>query len=177
MSTTTSNAFTVDDLDALPDDGHRHELIGGAIVVTPAPAPVHQRVVVRLLNLLQDVCPPGHEVFVAPVDYDLPAGHRVEPDLVMVPDATVGEQRLAGPALLVVEVVSPGSRTNDRVTKAALYAEAGIPAYWIVDPAAGRLTALRLAGSGYETYADATGPVVLDWPVAVTFDVGDLSRR
>jgi Uma2 family endonuclease len=43
-STAASNAFTIEDLEALPDDGNRYELIGGAIVMTPAPEPVHQRV-------------------------------------------------------------------------------------------------------------------------------------
>ncbi|MDQ6726159.1 MAG: Uma2 family endonuclease, partial [Actinomycetota bacterium] len=44
MTIIVSNAFTVDDLEAMPDDGRRYELIGGAIVMTPAPEPVHQRV-------------------------------------------------------------------------------------------------------------------------------------
>lgn len=57
----------MEDLEALLDDGNRSELIRGALVVTPAPDPLHQ---------------------------------RVEPDLVVVPDASVGDARLAGPVLL-----------------------------------------------------------------------------
>ncbi len=177
MTTATSNAFTVADLEVLPDDGNRYELIGGSIVMTPAPEPVHQRVSRRLLRLLEERCPAGHEVFPAPIDYDLPGEQRVEPDLIVVPHASVGEKRLGGAALLVVEIVSPGSVVNDKVTKRAVYAEAGVPAYWILDPSRGHLLALRLEPGGYEPYADTTGLATLDWPVAVSFAVGDLAQR
>lgn len=176
MTTITSNAFTVDDLEAMPDDGKRYELIGGAIVMTPAPEPVHQRVVLGLVRRIEDACPSGHEVFVSPIDLDLPGGQRVEPDIIVVPYASVGEKRLAGPALLVVEIVSPGSVVNDRVTKREVYAEAGVPAYWIVDPHAGTLLALRLVDGRYVPYADTAGPVTLDWPIRISFSVADLAR-
>ena len=178
MTTTApSNALTVEDLESLPDDGRRYELIGGAIVMTPAPEPVHQRVAGKLLRLLEDACPEAHEVFVSPIDYDLTTGDRVEPDLIVVPYASVGEKRLAGPALLVVEIVSPGSTVNDRVTKRAVYAAAGVPAYWIVDPAQGHLLALRLEGDSYQAYADARGPVSVEWPLAVSLEVAALARQ
>jgi Uma2 family endonuclease len=178
MTTTApSNALTVEDLEALPDDGRRYELIGGAIVMTPAPEPVHQRVSGRLFLLLREACPPGHEVFYAPVDFDLSTGDRVEPDLIVVPHGSVGEKRLAGPALLVVEIVSPGSTVNDRVTKRAVYASAGVPAYWIIDPATGQFLALRLEGDAYQPYADGRGPVGVEWPVAVSLEVAALARQ
>jgi len=176
MSTIVSNAFTVDDLDAMPDDGRRYELIGGAIVMTPAPEPLHQRVEFGLARRIEDACPHGYEVFVSPIDFDLPGGHRVEPDIIVVPHASVGEKRLSGPALLVVEIVSPGSVVNDQVTKRDAYAKAGVPAYWIVDPHRGHLLALRLTDGAFEPYADTAGPVTLDWPVAVSFSVADLAR-
>jgi Uma2 family endonuclease len=179
MAIAASNALTIKDLEALPDagDARRYELIGGAIVMTPSPLPVHQRVALRLSRLLEDACPEGHEVFVAPIDYDLPGEQRVIPDLVVAPDSSVHEKGLKGPVLLIVEIVSPGSTVNDRVTKRAVYAEAGVPAYWMVDPARHHLLALRLVGSTYEPYADTDGPVSLDWPVAVSFSVADLARR
>lgn len=173
----TSVALTIDDLEAMPDDGRRYELIGGAIVMTPSPGPVHQRVSSRLQRLLEDACPSGHEVFGAPIDYDLPDDQRVVPDLIVVPGGSVGERRLEGPALLVVEIVSRGSRTHDRVTKRAAYAEAGVPAYWIIDPAAHHVLALRLTEGGvYEPYADTSGLVTLAWPVAVAFSVEELAK-
>jgi Uma2 family endonuclease len=123
----TGNALGLDDLDNLPDDGRRYELVGGAIVMTAAPAPIHQIVSARLHPILQAATPEGHLALAAPIDLDLPGGQRVEPDLMVVPWASVGDKRLTTPVLLVVEIVSPGSTVHDRVTKRAVYAEAGIP--------------------------------------------------
>ncbi len=88
MSTPTVDlGFTVDDLEAMRDDGRRYELIGGAIVVTPSPGTPHQRASRRLENLIERACPPGYEMFHAPVDLDLRSGERVIPDIVVVPDS------------------------------------------------------------------------------------------
>jgi Uma2 family endonuclease len=168
--------LTVADLEAMPGgDGRRYELIDGAIVMTPSSVPVHQQVSGNLHVLLRDALPEGHRVFYAPIDLDLPGGQRVEPDLVVVPSASVGPKRLVLPVLLVVEIVSAGSRTHDTVTKRAAYAEAGIPAYWLIDINRSRVTCLRLAGESYEAYAE--GPVVdVDWPVTVRLDAAALAR-
>jgi Uma2 family endonuclease len=88
---------------------------------------------------------------------------------------SVGPERLALPVLLVVEIVSGGSRTHDTVTKRAVYAEAGIPAYWLIDVSQSRVTCLRLAGEVYEAYTE--GPVAdVDWPVTIHLDVAELAR-
>ncbi len=65
------------------------------------------------------------------------------------PDASVGSSHPS--PLLVVEI---RTRINDTVTKRAAYAEAGVPAYWIVDPSDGQRLALRPADGGYEVYAE-----------------------
>jgi Uma2 family endonuclease len=169
-------ALTIADLEAMPDDGRRYELIGGAIVMTPAPSTAHQRALRRLARLIEDRCPAGHEVFFAPTDLDLPGEQRVEPDLIVAPNESVGPARLVMPVLLAVEIVSPGSRTNDRVTKRATYAEAGIPHYWLIDLEAGSIALLRLAGATYETVAE--GPEVRSTePVTVDLSIASLSAQ
>jgi Uma2 family endonuclease len=79
------------------------------------------------------------------------------------------------PVLLVVEVVLPGSRTNDRVTKRATYAEAGIPHYWLVDLEARSITLLRLAEAGYETVAEGA-TVTAEEPIALSLSFEALTE-
>jgi Uma2 family endonuclease len=164
----TVTGLTVADLEAMPDDGRRYELIGGAIVMTPAPGVEHQRVSHRLYSLLQDAWP-AMEIFYAPIDLDLPGGQRVQPDLVAVERGRTGP-RLSLPVGLVVEIVSPGSQTNDRVTKRAIYAAAGIPAYWIVDPDRGVITGFVLDGADYQIVAEGAS-VTVDDPVSLRIDL------
>lgn len=53
---------------AIPADGKRYELIDGEVHVTPAPSPLHQRLVGRLFRLLSEYFLAPAEVFVAPID-------------------------------------------------------------------------------------------------------------
>lgn len=164
----TVTGLTVADLEAMPDDGRRYELIGGAIVMTPAPGVDHQRVSRRLQRLLEDAWA-EMEIFDAPIDLDLPEEQRVQPDLVAVERGRTG-RRLSLPVVLVVEIVSPGSQTNDRVTKRATYAAAGIPAYWIVDHDGGTITCLVLEGADYRVVAEGA-TVTVDDPVPLRIDL------
>ena len=61
-------ALTRADLEAMPHDGHRYELLDGVLVVSPSPRPVHQRAVLRVISALEPACPDSHEVLPAPVD-------------------------------------------------------------------------------------------------------------
>ncbi len=164
--------LTLEDLDAMPDDGRRYELIGGAIVMTPAPDIGHQRASRRLQSQFEAAWP-DMEVFNAPVDVDLPGGQRVQPDLVVVERGRSGK-RLALPVALVVEIVSPGSTVHDRITKLGVYAAAGIGHYWILDLPAGVVACYILDGGSYRLLAE--GPVIQTAElVAVRLDVGALT--
>ncbi len=106
-------------------------------------------------------------------------GNAVEPDLVVVPRSSVGEERLSLPVLLVVELVSPSTAVWDTVAKRQAYAESGIPHYWMVDTRKGResFLSLRLIGDGYEPAFESTdriesaGPVAVSAPLASLFEL------
>ena len=128
-------------LEALPDDGQRHEIIDGVHYVTPSPALVHQYVVSELLASLIPWCKAERVgwVFIAPSDIDLRGDTIVQPDITVLP--RTGERPPltwsdGGLPMLVVEVISPSSSSRDRIVKRRRYQRAEIPEYWIVDPEA-----------------------------------------
>lgn len=180
MAMIDAEGLTIADLEAMPDDGRRYELLGGSIVVNAAPAPRHQRASFRLQQLLAAGLPPGHELFAAPIDLDLVGEQRVEPDLVVVPHASVGDKRLSLPALLVVELISPSTAHWDSIAKRQAYAESGIEHYWLLDTRDGhmRFTALHLR-SGDAEYAEtftSAERIDVEVPIAVHTDLSDLFR-
>lgn len=168
------------DLEALPDDGWRHELVDGALVMTPAPRWRHQSAVVRLLVALDDACPSELRVVVAPFSVVLGPDTVVQPDLVVSPRSAITETEVAGPPLLVVEVLSPSTIHIDLGLKRARYEAAGCPAYWVVDPGSETtppsITVWTLVRGGYVRSGHAAGPDPLDvtdpYPVRVV--PGDL---
>ncbi|MET0414573.1 MAG: Uma2 family endonuclease [Actinoplanes sp.] len=81
--------------------------------------------------------------------------------------------------LLVVEVVSPGSETTDRIVKADQYARAGIQFYWRVEQAAtgAPLVYTYILDPAAGRYRDSdvfTGIVKLTAPFAVEIELGRL---
>lgn len=86
-----------------------------------------------------------------------------EADMVFVASdttSTLTRNSLIGPPDLAMEIVSPGSQAMDYRIKFHEYEAAGIPEYWIVDPAATKVIAYRLVNSKYtEIDADADGKV------------------
>ncbi|MGH9157482.1 MAG: Uma2 family endonuclease [Acidimicrobiales bacterium] len=153
----SSPAFDVVDLEELPDDGRRHELVDGVLVVTPAPGTDHQTCVLSLAVLLKAAVAADQKVMIAP--YDWVAGPRMvfEPDLLVARLVDLGPDRLERPPLLVVEVLSPSTRRFDLGLKRSAYAEAGAGWYWVVDPVAPSLTVLALDGDVYVEQASVTG--------------------
>jgi hypothetical protein len=80
--------FTVAELDRMPDDGRRYELLDGALVVSPRPTTIHQFVAMRLLRALADACPDSLCVVPGPA-VELGPQTEFDPDLASGP-ITVG---------------------------------------------------------------------------------------
>jgi Uma2 family endonuclease len=150
--------FTVSDLDRMPDDGHRYELLDGTLIVSPAPGPAHQRVAAVLITLLELACPDDLIVF-PDVGLRIGAQSALEPDVVVARSSDVSGIRLAKPPLLVVEILSPDSALRDLNLKKAAYESFGVPSYWVVDPNLDRpsLRAFALEGASYAEAGCVTG--------------------
>jgi Uma2 family endonuclease len=150
-------ALTEDDLAAMPEDGHRYELIDGILIVSPSPTVTHQLCVGALFALLRAACPPQLLVFVAPLDVRLSRSTVVIPDVLVARRSDLTAARLEAAPALVVEVQSPSTRLIDLGTKRLAFEAAGVPAYWLVDPSVPSLTVLHLADGRYVEHAVVTG--------------------
>lgn len=170
MATELKPKLGYDDYARLPDDGQRHEILDGEHYVTPAPSPLHQRVSKRLQRKLEDYFEARGlgEVFNAPIDMILGRHDVVQPDILVVTDASqISRRGIEGAALLVVEVLSPFTRHHDQERKMRRYAVLGVAHYWIADPEARWIACHRLEGDTYRLVARGEGDVQLappDWP-------------
>lgn len=153
----TSRALISDDLASLPEDGHRYELVDGVLVVSPAPSTRHQRVVRRLLLLLDPGCPPELEVFVAPFDVVLADDTVLNPDLLVARRADLTERNLPTAPVLAVEVLSASTRRFDLLVKHSRLEQAGCADYLVVDPEVPSVIAWSLRAGAYVEVARATG--------------------
>lgn len=133
--------WTVDMLDALPDDGQRHEIIDGELFVTQAPSNVHQLLVGELLVRFRTYLRGSSiaRAIMSPSDVRRPdrQRNRVQPDVYVF--RLRNNEHPAYPfefsdLLLVIEVVSPSSSQYDYHTKRRLYLGNGIPEYWVLNP-------------------------------------------
>ena len=156
--------LTVDDLEQIwermPDSGYRFELDEGVLVVYGAPSLLHQIASSKLTTMLTNVCPSELLVVHTP-------GMVIAPTQFRIPDLTVlradkikpGMRHYPYPPALAVEIASPSTTRYDQTRKKQVYAEFGIPDYWIVtpDPDKPEITAYQLAGKDYVQVAYAMG--------------------
>ena len=163
--------FTVDELDRMPDDGRRYELLDGILIVSPRPTTVHQFVAMRLLRVLADACPDALCVVPEPA-VELGPQTEFDPDLVVVRMDQIGGAKFTEPPLLVVEIRSPSTALIDLNRKKAAYERSGVPSYWIVnpDPPHPELTVFELRDGRYALVAATPGPFVADRPFIVSID-------
>ncbi len=126
--------FTVHDLEAMPDDGRRYELIDGMLLVTPAPGWSHQEMSLTLYTVLRGSCPSGLRVLAAPFAVRTALTNEVQPDVLVARYDELTEACLPVAPLLAVEALSRSTQLNDRNTKKAHYERLGVPSYWLLDP-------------------------------------------
>jgi Uma2 family endonuclease len=153
---------------AQPEDGNRHEIVDGEWVVTPPPNIRHQVVLGRLHLILGNLLEGRSDrmVLFAPLAVELGGKSWVEPDILVLAldDGSVelDPQRVIGPPLLALEVLSPSTRRHDLVRKRRLYEREGVREYWVVDPEDESVSVFHRGEDGgfappVKTFADAGG--------------------
>ncbi|MEO7362765.1 MAG: Uma2 family endonuclease [Gemmatimonadaceae bacterium] len=131
-----AGAWTLADLDRLPDDGNRYELIAGELFVTPAPSPAHEVLATVLKELLDPYVRQERlgRAFLGKSVIQT-EGSQVEPDLMVRQTPKILPEKWPEMPLpiLVVEVLSAITRRRDHVEKRAFYLRNGVAEYWIVN--------------------------------------------
>ena len=135
MAVSAVRSWTLQDLERMPDDGNKYEVVRGELFVTPAPSYWHQLIVARLAQLLTPYVL-EHKLGMVFQARSIVRrrGSETEPDLYVSEIAPQRNWSDAPTPLLVVEVHSHSTRRRDLNQKRAFYMEdAGVPEYWMVD--------------------------------------------
>ncbi|MEO5568199.1 MAG: Uma2 family endonuclease [Gemmatimonadaceae bacterium] len=172
----TTHRWTRADLERLPDDGNRYEVIDGDLLVSPAPRPAHERLVMEFGRALDEYC---RRVKGVQASFGRPAmvtaTSEVEPDIVVRASVAPPPDRWddAPVPLLVVEVFSESTRRNDAIRKRAFYLANGVAEYWMVDGDARQVRVVDAHGERTESatlrWAPTAGSVPLDLDLATLF--------
>ena len=175
--------ITWQDVQQLPDDGHRHEAIAGELYVTPAPSVRHQRISARLERALYSLIQDADlgEVLHAPVGVEFAAtGEGVQPDIVVIATARssiIDRDWIRGAPDIVVEILSPTTQRRDRGIKLKLYGSQGVAEYWIVDPDARAVEVWRFEGESRCERFTETLPVRLAGETVGEIDLAEIFRE
>ena len=147
----------VADLNAADQHGHRYELSPeGVLSVMPPPDSEHAEIISDIMIWLAMAGWPARQLLqAAGIQVPGPDGSGGR-----IPDLTVWAKRQPKAVwmpienlILVVEVVSTGSRRVDETMKRHEYAHAGIPHFWLVDRDSAQTVTLFVLGAdgGYAT--------------------------
>ena len=176
----TGMRMSVDEFLDLPetDDKLRLELDDGELYVMPRPRRVHQFLTLKmgtyLVNFLDSFTEPPAEVY-----FELVTILSREPRRVLVPDLCIFLREhtdifvsgyAAGPPDIVIEILS-SDRNRDLVRKRQLYAESGVPEYWIFDSRNDTVTPLELQGGQYVERGILTSDDTLTTPLLPGLDI------
>ena len=179
--------YTADDLDFMPEDTNRYELIGGKLFVSRAPHLDHQRTVTNFIIAFGEYLKtnPIGEIFTTPGVIFSPKD-AVIPDLVFATHETIiknvaGEDEkfegkfIAAPELMI-EILSYGKQDvkRDRIFKRQLYGDYGVKEYWVVDGLFNTIEVYRLDENGqnlikrFEIYETIETPLLPDFSLKLT---------
>ena len=149
--------YTIEDIYALPD-GERAELIDGKIYYRAPPGRTHQKISWKLHQAIANYIDSKngrYEVYAAPfaVFLDGDDTNYVEPDLSVICDISkLDDKGCHGAPDWIIEIVSPGSKVMDYMTKLFKYRTAGVREYWIVDQAKQMVTVYGFEKDMVEQY-------------------------
>jgi Uma2 family endonuclease len=146
--------FLAEDIWDTPDDGNRYEVIDGELYVSPPPVREHQHASFELGYFIRHYLEehPIGVAYAAPFGVILTGLNGLQPDLIYISNERRGiltDQGVSGAPDLVIEILSPSTRSRDLGIKLRAYQGAGVPNYWIADPRDRTLQERVLGENGY----------------------------
>ena len=150
--------LTIEEFLKFPDteDRRKMELDDGELYIMPRPRRIHQAWNLDLAWHIQSYLrrfpePPAELLQDFTVALSLERRRLFAPDLSIVlleRSSIIGDRMIEGAPDIVIEILS-SDRGRDLVHKRQVYAEAGVPEYWIFDPEGERATLLELREGQY----------------------------
>lgn len=129
----------------------KNEWVDGEVVIMMAPVSFdHGNGAAALIALVRPLFPARH--LVTEVGLWLPRNRLRAPDLMLVAEPPEGDF-VTDPPLMVAEVLSPSTRSEDMVRKSTEYAEGGVGQYWIVDPELRAIDVMRNVDGAWDVVA------------------------
>ena len=176
--------WTVHDLELMPDDGNRYEIIDGELYVSSPTDWFHQVVVGEIVALLHDWSRQtgrGVANFAPGIIFD--EINAVIPDVVWISlerlkTALHPDGKLHAAPELAVEILSPGHQNEqrDREFKLKLYSRRNVKEYWIVNWRERTIEVYRRENATLTLYQTLDENDILDTPLlpGFTCKVGDI---
>lgn len=146
--------WTYQDYLHLPNDGKTYQVIGGELIMSPAPSLSHQGVCRNLGFIIWNFVKRHNlgEIFCAPVDVIFSQVNVAQPDIVYISKSRLSklkERGIFGAPDWVIEILSPSTSDMDLRLKHQLYQRFGVREYWIVDPIEKKVEVYLLKGGRY----------------------------
>jgi len=130
--------YTYKDYAKLPE-GAPYQLIGGELIMTPAPTPYHQYISGNIYSVLKQFVERNNlgQVYYSPIDVYFEETETYQPNIIFISKERlniISETKIEGAPDLVIEILSPATAYYDLKKKFKIYEKHGVKEYWIVDP-------------------------------------------
>jgi len=124
---------------SLLEEGAPFQLIDNDLIMSPSPSVLHQRVFVKISNIIAffSVAYLKGEWFYAPMDVQLDDDNIYQPDILYITEdrrSEIIKERIEGAPDLIIEILSPSNAYYDLRQKKDIYEKHGVKEYIIVDP-------------------------------------------
>jgi len=147
-------------------EGTLAELIDNSLYMSPTPLFQHQKIAKEITKQLDRAIEEKGKgtVIISPFDVNLDSDRNaVQPDIVVIlatnPNQINKDGKYFGVPDLLVEVLSPGNKNHDLITKKDLYEKFGVKEYWIVDPETKLTIGFALNSDRYEKFSEEIGAI------------------